>query len=214
MNPNMTSGQQAIIDAFNSTTYIQDRMDVQHTPLYDTVTYAAAATVSETNSLFFTNVGGSSNKTYGQTNLSLSQRLQAPQAFSIFSFRFRWSEDISPIDAVALVNTLAFQFYLGDKWYQRAPIWHYSAGGGLNIMQANSFALTGGYTTWGPTYTSNGVPGREMMHKLAVPIVIENQMNFYGNLIGNSVTLLATGVGGTGATLQVLLDGLYARGVQ
>lgn len=220
MNPNInsgnytSSGQASIIEAFNSTTYIQDRMDVQHTPLYDTIIYAAAATITENNSFWFSNVGSQSGKTYGQTNLNQSQRLQAPEAFSIFAFRIRWSEDINPIDAAAIVNTLAMQFFLGTKPYQRAPLWHYNAGGGLNIMQANNFALGGGFTTWGPTYTGNGIASREAMHKLAIPIVIENQMNFYAQLAGNNYTLLASGVGGTGATVTLLLDGLYARGVQ
>lgn len=218
-NPNWagnysSNNQQSVIDAFNSTTYIQDRMDVQHTPLYDTILYAAAATITENNSFWFSNVGSQSGKTYGQTNLNQSQRLQAPEAFSIFAFRIRWSEDINPIDAITLVNTMAMQFFLGTKPYQRAPLWHYNAGGGPNIMQANGAALTSGFTAFGPTYTGNGIASREAMHKLAIPIVIENQMNFYAQLIGNNVTLLTGGTGGTGATITLLLDGLYARGVQ
>src|ERR1700761_1530020 len=130
-----SANQQMIVDAFNSATYVQDRMDVQHTPVYDTVTYAQAGQITETNSLFFTNVGGQSNKTLGQTNMTQSQKLQAPEAFSIFGFRFRWSEDMNPIDILAVVNTLALEFYLGQKPYQRAPLWHYNAGGGINTMQ-------------------------------------------------------------------------------
>jgi hypothetical protein len=49
------------------------------------------------------------------------------------------------------------------------------------------------------------------MHKLAISIVIENQMTFFGQLQGNSYTLNANG---NGITMQILLDGLYARGVQ
>jgi 1-aminocyclopropane-1-carboxylate deaminase/D-cysteine desulfhydrase-like pyridoxal-dependent ACC family enzyme len=52
------------------------------------------------------------------------------------------------------------------------------------------------------------------MHKLAIPIVIENQMTFMGQLQGNQVNLTAAVAGGTGFTLVALLDGLYARGVQ
>jgi hypothetical protein len=32
--------------------------------------------------------------------------------------------------------------------------------------------------------------------------------------VGNAFTLAAAANGGTGATIQLLLDGLYARGVQ
>jgi hypothetical protein len=61
---------------------------------------------------------------------------------------------------------------------------------------------------------TNGYPSREAMHKLAIPIVIENQMTFYAQLTGTAATLTAGASGGTGATLQLLLDGFYARGVQ
>lgn len=205
---------QTIISAFNSATYIQDRMDIQHMSLYDTVTFAAGSTINENNSNFFTSVGPQSGKTLGQTNLALSRQLQAPQAFSIFAFRFRWSEDINPIDALALLNTQALEFYLGEKEYQRSPLWHFNAGGGLNVMQANSVALGGGFTTYGPTFSANGIASREAMHRLAIPLVIENQMTFFARLVGNPTTLLTALTGGTGATLQLELDGFYARGIQ
>jgi len=52
------------------------------------------------------------------------------------------------------------------------------------------------------------------MHKLAIPIVIENQMTFFANLDGTEYTLTAAASGGTGITMQLLLDGFYARGIQ
>jgi hypothetical protein len=39
-------------------------------------------------------------------------------------------------------------------------------------------------------------------------------MNFSATLVGNNLTLSAGAIGGTGALLQLLLDGLHARGVQ
>ena len=44
--------------------------------------------------------------------------------------------------------------------------------------------------------------------------VIENQMTFSAQFEGNTQTLTAAGSGGSGATFVLLLDGLYARGVQ
>lgn len=200
----MTPQQQMIVDSFNSEVYVSNRMDVQHTPLYDTVTLAAAGTISSLTTAFFTNVGPSSNKTVAQTNMTQQNRLAAPEAFSILSMRFRVGENILAADFTTIINGFALRFFLGQKIYNQAPIWYYSAGGGIyattNITDA----------AW---YT-NGVPTRESMHKLAIPMVIENQMNFSGNLEGNSTTLAAGAAGGTGAVLQYLLDGLYARGVQ
>lgn len=197
-----------IMDAFNSEVYVSNRMDVQHTPVYDTVAIAAAGSLSVLTSALFTNVGPQSNKTLAQTNMTQSQRLVAPEAFSIFGFRFRWQENVLEADLLNILGAttggFCLEFYLGQKVYQRAPLWYFSAGGGIYGFSTknNDQILT------------NGNPTRESMHKLAIPIVIENQMQFYGQLQGNTQTLTASASGGTGFTCQLLLDGLYARGVQ
>lgn len=199
-----TAAQAMIAEAFQSASYIPDRMDVQHTPLYDTVTIAAAGAVNQLTTAFFTNVGAASGKTLAQTNMTQQQRLPAPEAFSIFGFRLRWSENILLADLYALLNGFCLEFYIGQKVYQRAPLWHFNAGGGINaVTTANDTTILG-----------NGLPTREAMHKLAIPLVLENQMTFFAQLQGNAINLAAAGAGGTGATLVLLLDGFYARGVQ
>lgn len=190
-----------ILDSFNSEVYVSNRMDVQHTPLYDTVTIAAGSVLSVLTSALFTNVGPSSGKTLALTNLTQSQKLAAPEAFSIYGFRFRYSENISLLDIYNILNGFCFEFYLGQKVYQRGPIWYFNAGGGIYATLTNAAT----------SIMNNGNPGRSEMHKLAINVVIENQMTFYGQLNGNNYTLNA---GGTGITFQMLLDGLYARGVQ
>jgi hypothetical protein len=199
-----TPQQQMIVDAFNSEVYVSNRMDVQHTPLYDTVTIAAAGALSVLTSAFFTNVGPASGKTLALTNMSQSQRLPAPEAFSIFGFRLRWSENILLADLLTVLNGFALEFFLGQKNYQRAPLWYFGAGGGISAFT----------TRTSESEYMNGVPSRESMHKLAIPIVIENQMTFFAQLQGTTVTLTAAASGGTGAIFVLLLDGLYARGVQ
>lgn len=218
----MTEQQQMIFNAFNSEVYIQDRMDVQHTPIYDTVRINAGAVVNATTTSFFTAVGPASLKTLAQTNMTQSSRLTAPEAFAIFGFRLKWNEDILDVDLNALLGNsglggvwvpdgtapaggFCLEFTLGQKIYQRAPLWYYAAGGGI----------AGFSTQTADQSYSNGVPGREGMHKLAVPIVIENQMTFEAHLTGTAYTAAAFAVlGGRGITLTLLLDGLFARGVQ
>ena len=80
---NMSPQQQMIVDSFQSDTYVQNRMDVQHEPLWDTVVFAAAATITENTSSFYTNVGPASGKTLAATNLTQNSELPAPEAFSI-----------------------------------------------------------------------------------------------------------------------------------
>lgn len=200
----MTNTQQMIVDAFQSDTYVANRMDIQHTPLYDSFTIAAGNPLTVLTSALFTNVGPASNKTLAQTNMTQSQRLPAPEAFSIFGLRLRWSEDVLLADLLTILNGFCLEFYLGQKVYQRAPLWYFSAGGGINAVTTRTDASV---------YT-NGVPTREAMHKLAIPIVIENQMTFWAQFQGNQVNLTAAAAGGTGLTAMLLLDGLYARGVQ
>jgi hypothetical protein len=222
----MTPQQQMIYDAFNSEVYVSDRMDVQHTPLYDTVRInagggAAPMIVNAINTTFFTNVGPASGKTLAQTNMTQASRLPAPEAFAIFGFRLKWNEDILDTDLIQLLGNsgvvadvptgvapaggFCLEFTLGQKIYQRAPLWYYASGGGIS-----------GFTTQTADQAySNGLPAREAMHKLAIPIVIENQMTFEAHLTGTPFTCAANAVfGGRGITLTLLLDGLYARGVQ
>ena len=189
-----------IMSAFNSATYIDDKLDVQHEPLYDTLTFAAAATISSTTARFFSNVGSASGKTLAQTNLTRPNQLPAPEAFSIFSIQMYWSPLILQADIVAILNGFALEFVIGKKPYNTGPLWHYVAGGGL-------------FGT-GTSISTNGNPGRNNMHTLAIPIVIENGADFEASLQGNNLTLSAAVDGGTGATLMLLFDGFHARGVQ
>lgn len=202
----MQSSQQSVINAFNSQTYVKSQMDVQHTPLYDTVTIAASGTVNSNTASFFTAVSG---KTLAQTNLGSNRELQAPEAFSIFAIRLKWNENIAYADLTSIVQGFALNFKIGNKSYNLAPLWQYNAGGGIfgsGNLQNTAGLAAGQLTNW-----TNGYPSREGMHKLAIPIVIENKAQFYAYFEGNPFTLSG---GGTGFIATLLFDGLYARGVQ
>jgi hypothetical protein len=99
------------------------------------------------------------------------------------------------------LNGFVFEFWMGEKWYQRGFLEHFSAGMGI-----------AGYTTKNAeSFYTNGIPHRESMHKLAIPLVIANQMSFYGQLNGANYVLNAAGAG---FLLKAELVGLYARGIQ
>jgi hypothetical protein len=199
-----------IVAAFNSQTYIQDKMDVQDTPLYDEQTLAASSTVNNLTANFFSNVGPQSSKSIGQTNMQTPNELRAPEAFSVFGFLFRIGENILYADILMLMNTFVFEFFMGTKVYQRSPLWLLNPGGG--IFGSGVVGATTGQTLI--SNFSNGYPSREGAHRLAIPVVIENKMSFYGQLNGTATALTASGSGGTGAFLQIVLRGFYARGVQ
>ena len=211
----LTTQQLMILDAFQSQVYVQGQLDVEHEPLYDTITLAAGAQVTANATALFTNVGPASGKTLAQTNLTQSRRLQAPEAVSEFAIRLQWEENIVLADLLSIMWGFAFQFFLGQKAYNTGPLWHYDSGGGIYATNLDGGTVAAGLAT--PTLVAtNGLPSREAMHKLAIPIVIENQMEFYAQLTGNAFTLAASGADtwGTGLALMCLLDGLHARGIQ
>lgn len=203
-----------ILNAFNLEIYDPSMTDVQQTPLYDTVTIAAAGSISNTTAQWFINVGANSNKTYAQTNLGQPKRLSAPESFSVQAIRIRFSENILLADFVTILNNFAFEFWIGQKPYQRAPLWMYSAGGGI-FGSSQGAATTAATTTISNTNWSNGVPTREAVLQLNLPLVLGNQTDFYAWLVGTAQTLTASGgSGGTGAIIQTVLDGYYSRGIQ
>lgn len=198
----ISAQQQFIINSFKGQIYISDQLDVQDTPVYDTITYAAGGTVNTVNSQFFTNVEAGSGKTYAQTNMTQNGKLDAPEAFACFGVRVGWSEDILRADLTTLLNSWAYEFWLGKKEYQRANIRHFSSGWGI-----------AGYTTnTSEAFYTNGSPNRQSMNMLAVKLVIANQMSFYGQLTGAASQSLSEA--GTGLIMLNELVGLYARGVQ
>ena len=198
----ITAQQQFIINSFRGQIYISNQLDVEDTPVYDTITYQPGGSITQTNSSFFTNVDSQSGKTPAQTSMDQNGKLDAPEAFSVFGVRLNWSEDILFADLITLLNGWAFQFILGKKAYQLANIRHFSSGMGIS-----------GYTTRSSqSFYTNGVPGRQSMNMLAVKLVIANQMSFSASLVGNTGQTLSGS--GTGMTLLCELVGLYARGVQ
>jgi len=213
MNPRMRARLAAILppqdamilEAFQSDVYVEGKVDVQNEPIYDTIALAQAAVLNENSSSLFTAVGPAALKPLGQTNLTQSRRLPAPEAFSVLGIRLYWNEDVAIADILVIAGntalSFAFEFYLGQKCYNRGPLWYYAAGGGIVNTNANAAAL-GLYL--------NGDADRNGMHKLAIPLVIENQGEFYARLTGAAYAI----TGATGFNLMCLLDGFHARGVQ
>lgn len=186
---------------FNGTTYQPNSMDVQSEPIYDTLTTAAAAAITSNANQFFTAPTG---KNYSQTNVLEIRKLPAPEAFAVMAIKLFVQSDILLADFVAIGKNFAFEFWIGQKWYNRAPSLFYNAGFGIAGFSTFSSAAS----------LTNGMPGRHAAHALEINIVIDNQASFYGNLNGTTTTMTAAASGGTGSNIVLVLDGLHARGVQ
>lgn len=198
----ITAQQQFIINSFKGQIYVSNTLDVQDTPIYDTITYVAGNTINTINSSLFTNVENGSGKSFAQTNMTQNSKLDAPEAFSVFGIRVGVSEDILRADFQTLLNSWAYEFWLGKKEYQRANIRHFSSGWGIS-----------GFTTkTAESAYNNGWPSRDAMNVVAVKLVIANQMSFFAQLTGSASQVLSSS--GAGMILVCELVGLYARGVQ
>lgn len=192
-----------IFAAFTGVTYQPNSMDVQHEPLYDTLTVAAGSAVTSASQAqwFFANPSG---KTINLTNVQKPQQLPAPEAFAIFGISIKVNENILLADFLALQGNLDLSFIIGQKSYNRGPLWYYTAGGGIS----------GYFTTGGTSVLQNGVAAISASNPREINIVIDNQASFYAQLEGATITLTAGASGGTGMAMVCLLDGLHARGVQ
>lgn len=192
-----------ILGAFASDSYISNSLDIQHEPVYDSFTLVAGALVNNQTAVWFSNITGAL-KTPAQTSMTTSNRLDAPQSHSIQSIKLRWSENILAADALTVMNGFAFNFVIATKSFNLAPIWQYPAGGGIYAP-----STTVNNTSW----IANGEATRTAQLRLALPIVIGNQLSFSASLLGNQITLTGSGSGGTGLTMWCSLDGLHARAV-
>lgn len=196
-----------IQNQFSGTTYQPNAMDVQHEPLYDrswnpatSAVWAAGSVITNLTQFFTT--GNQTGKTLADTNVQTAKRLDAPQAFAVMGIGLWFSADTLLADLNTIIKSFAMEFWIGEKSYNRAPLVFYPVGGGVTGFSSSSTALT------------NGQPGKDHRHELGINIVIDNQASFYVQLVGTSVTLTNSSGGGVGANMQVILDGLHARGVQ
>lgn len=199
----VTNQQQMVIDAFRGQIYISDTLDVQDTPVYDTVLLNAGQSLTKTTSSLFADVQPvTSGKTIAQTNMSQNQQLPSPEAMSVFGIRLGWQEWILYADLQTLLTNWEFEFWLGKKSYQQANLRHFGPGWGIT-----------GYTTLtGTQFLTNGSTDSRSMHILAIKLVLANLQNFFAFLDGGGTQVLSSM--GTGLNLLCELNGLYARGVQ
>lgn len=214
----LTPQQAYIMQAFQSQVYIQNQMDVQDEPIYDTLSFITTQAINPTTASWFTSVGDAAplygtatvNKTLAQTNMSKNSTLVAPEAQAIYQYRLQFNENIDPRDMLALTGAkvadgtqttgFAFVFKMGTKEYQTGPIINYAAGGGIYF--------TGTADT--QSYLQNGMPCANCSESLSVNLVIENEETFKANLIGNAYTVL----GAAGVSIKCMLMGLHARPIR
>jgi len=199
----ITQQQQMIINSFRGQIYISDQLDVQDTPLYDTITLTAGQSLTNTTQ-WWSNVANNSGKTVAQTNMVQNSVMEAPEAFAVFGCKIGFSEVILRSDLQTLLDQWAYVLQLGKKPYQQGNIRHFSSGWGI----------AGATTKSSESFYTNGYPSWGSMNQLAIKLVIANQMSFFARLDGNSSGSQVFSAAGAGLIAINEFVGLYARGVQ
>ena len=190
--------QNMIMEAFRAEEYIKDQMDVQAEPVYDTITLALADTIAQgsTTAQYFKNI---QNKTLNLTNMTESGQLMNPEALAIFCYRWYVDPRNEVLDVENVMAGFAFVFTMGRKPYQTIPLWMIPQGGGLDLQGCCDTCVV-----------HNGRPTKEAIRPIAITLVLEQGVNFVGDLIGPNYTIDGT----QGFISQMNLHGLHARGIQ
>jgi hypothetical protein len=193
--------QNMIMEAFRAEEYIKDQMDVQAEPVYDTITLAGGLTPDtiaqgSTTAQYFKNI---QNKTLNLTNMTESGQLMNPEALAIFCYRWYVDPRNEVLDVENVMAGFAFVFTMGRKPYQTIPLWMIPQGGGLDLQGCCDTCVV-----------HNGRPTKEAIRPIAITLVLEQGVNFVGDLIGPNYTIDGT----QGFISQMNLDGLHARGIQ
>jgi hypothetical protein len=191
--------QNMIMEAFRAEEYIKDQMDVQAEPVYDTITLAQSAIIQQgsTTAQYFKNI---QNKTLNLTNMTESGQLMNPEALAIFCYRWQIDPRNAVIDCENVMAGFAFVFTMGRKPYQTIPLWMIPQGGGLDVQGASGSTAV----------VHNGRPEKGAIRPIAITLVLEQGVNFVGDLIGPNYTIYSS----FGFISQMNLDGLHARGIQ
>jgi hypothetical protein len=155
---------------------------VQPGTLYDTE-WLQAGVATKPCINFYENVGSTSNKSYAETNMVISRRLPAPEAFSIDQFHLQVTYVSDSFKR--LCDSYVAELWIGCKQFYRGPLPLLT-----NILQD-------------PMKTDYAVRFKDT----ADPLVIPNQLTFYVSLIGHPIIPTEP------IRLVSCLQGLHARGV-
>lgn len=200
---NMISNDE-ILRAFDTKMFGEREVDIQDTPLMDTIDIAAGNAVNENTTSFFTNIQATSGKTLADTTAPRNGELPNGEWFSILAIGLYVHPLIFGTDYHTILKQLSWTFRLGNRDILTGPIWNWPAGGGPNVVLGGAAASTAGVIT-------NGVPSRESITPLKVPIVIQPGVAYSARLVGTSYTLTAGGGGGLGFRMTTIFRGLWAR---
>jgi hypothetical protein len=193
---------------------VANLMEVINQPVYDSVSFAAAAAMAKT--VLFQTPIGQGGKTLAQTNMTKAGQLEQPQKLVIRAISLFFSNNTAPVDLVNFLQNVSFVLTVGKKPMLECPALNLTAGRGAIAysMAELGTAAAGDVPT---ASTSNGVPDPRSVFTLNQPIVIEGGEGFAVTLNPETAFNFAAAASrpvGNGTTVYVILDGELYRGVQ
>lgn len=189
-------------------------MEVINQPVYDSVSFAAAAAMAKT--VLFQTPIGQGGKTLAQTYMTKAGQLEQPQKLVIRAISLFFANNTAPIDLVNFLQNVSFTLTVGKKPMLECFAGNLTAGrGAIAYSAAELGTVAVGDVPF--VSTSNGVPDPRSVFTLNQPIVIEGGEGFSVTLNPETAfnfAAAATRPNGTGTTVYVILDGELYRGVQ
>jgi hypothetical protein len=189
-------------------------MEVINQPVYDSVSFAAAAAMAKT--VLFQTPIGQAGKTIAQTYMTKAGQLEQPQKLVCRAIGLFFSNNTAPVDLVNFLQNVSFTLIVGKKPMLECPALNLTAGRGAIAYSAAQLG-TAAAADVSFASTSNGVPDPRSMFTLNQPIVIEGGEGFQVILnpeTGFNFAAAAARPNGNGTTVYVILDGELYRGVQ
>lgn len=183
-------------------------------PVYDSVTFAAAAAMAKT-TLFQTPIG-QAGKTLAQTNMQLAGQLPNPQRLMVRSIQLGFSSNTTPTDASNLLENCSFTLVVGKKPMLEIPCIYLTAGCGA-ILNAAAQVGTAPAGTAVAYSTANGVQDQSNRFWLSVPFMIEQGETFQVVITPETAfnfQAAGTNPAGVGTTIRVALSGELYRSIQ
>lgn len=189
-------------------------MEVINQPVYDSVSFAAAAAMTKT--VLFQTPIGQGGKTLASTYMTKAGQLEQPQKLVCRAIGLFFANNTAPIDLVNFLQNVSFTLTVGKKPMLECPALNLTAGrGAIAYSQAELGTAAAGDAT--SVSTSNGVPDPRAVFTLNQPIVIEGGEGFSCTLnpeVAFNFAAAASRPVGNGTTVYVILDGELYRGVQ
>lgn len=176
--------------------------DAQQTPIYDTYSIAAAASVPNTIPFFSSRTKGANGRQ--TTNLQQAGQIPNGQKFTVYGLGFG-TLDTGLADVFSLMKLYTAVLTIGTKDYLEAPMEFFPAGVGITGFAATTVAATTVQAT------NNGTPNPAAVQMLSPENAIEipGGVQFNVSLVGSAGFAAVANI-----TLRCYLIGVWEKFVQ